>query len=163
MILALDIGSRYVGWAAGSAPAAARFGTYTLPKLDSATLGRSYALFSGWLSDMLTMHKPQSLYFECPFTLKQEVIARSMLFYAGQVEHLAYLREVDCAEVNASSVRSYFLRATPRTRPDGAPLSQDDRIGMECVRRGFTPSDTHQADALALHAFAWADRTRRVA
>lgn len=163
MILACDIGSRYVGWAAGSAPAAVRFGTYTLPPLDSATLGRSYALFSNWLSDMITVHKPASLYFECPFTLKQEVIARSMLFYAGQVEHIAYVREVDCAEVFASSVRSYFLRNTPRTTPAGAPIKPDDRISLECIKRGHTPADAHQADALALFHFALADRTRRAA
>jgi hypothetical protein len=166
MILALDLGSRYVGWAVGNGPADARYGTQELPKLDGANLGRSYALFTAWLADLITVHQPRWLYFEAPApasTFKQEFVVRALLFYVGQTEHVAYIREVDCSEVNANSVRSYFLRTTPRTTPDGAPIKADDRISLECIKRGHTPADTHQADALALFHFALADRTRRAA
>lgn len=154
MILALDIG-RFLGWAAGNpgAPKPAS-GMITLPSFGKIVDngGVDYArfciAFDEAVADLITLHSPSTIYIEAPFRLRDQTYGSAVVWMAIEAEKIAHLRDCGAVNVNVASVRGTVLTGI------NAELKPDDRVNLFCVMQGWAPGSTHQADALALWAFA---------
>lgn len=152
-VLALDIASS-CGWCIGGPGATPRFGTFKVPPaLTPDDLGRRGAAFSNWLSDFVTVDRPNLIAFEAPISsagLTNMQTIRMLYGLAFVAEMIAHIRGIDCEEANLQSVRKYFCGRGNAKKPD---------VISECVNgRGWNIADDHQADAGAVWAYVMAGR-----
>lgn len=151
-ILALDIASR-TGAAVGDASGAPRLLTFGVPPAVDDALGRRFAAFANWLSDLVTVEKPDVLAFEAPLIVggnsgtTRPTSAQTIRLLFGLVsiaELIAYQRDIECWECHIQTVRKFFC---------GDGRAKKDQVIATAVARGWMPADDNQADAAAIWAY----------
>lgn len=110
-------------------------------------LGRAFAAFRQWLSDMLAVYNPDEIWFEAPLPTTNRSISTMRLLMAlpAFAEELSYLRSTPCFEQHRGTICKAILGKGNATK--------GDVLGW-AVRKGHSPQDDNAADALLLLAYA---------
>lgn len=149
-IIALDLASR-LGWATWQPDGTVRHGAHSIARVGAED-GAFFGAYSLWLSDMITVERPESLCFEAPWigpdTAQQT--AYRLMGLAAITDMTAYLREIPrVRQVNNASVRKHFTGVGRAARAEMKRL-----VTRACLQRGWQPIDDNAADALAVLDFA---------
>lgn len=153
-ILALDIASR-TGWAFGRPGEYPLSGSVRLapPGASNGAIGRGMLR---WLTDFITVSKPDILYYEVPLDPRHMgskttfKTARILLGLPFLVETIAEARGIyRLREAGVQDVRKHFC-GTPR------PKDKKAAVLARCRQLRWDPVDDNAADALALWDFACA-------
>lgn len=145
-MLALDLGSQWIGWARGSPGQDPAFGTHRMPEVeqgDIATLMvdlRSLLHRLGHGVELVSYEAPVVVRGNNPFTM------RKVFALGGLVELFCHDQKVECVEAGIGSIRKHFLgKGYAHTSKDvkGAVMAR-------CRMLGWQVKTTHEADALAV-------------
>lgn len=144
VILALDLASK-IGWALGKPGARPKHGAHQLPSTGDE-IGRFAHAFDLWLSDTLTMHKPERVVFEgsvMPGIGKTTpMTVRKLTGLTWHTELVCHRRDVICNEANVSTIKKFWAGSGNAKKPDMIAAAR---------AHGFSVGrDDNQADALAL-------------
>jgi Holliday junction resolvasome RuvABC endonuclease subunit len=144
-LLALDLATR-LGWAFRSAERRVTHGSHKLPE-TAEDVGRFLNAYDLYLNDLITFHGPTIVAYEAPWVGPDthQNTARKLLCLAGHTEFVCRRRQIECREGNIPAVRKHFIGK------GNAKRDEAKRLTMEvCRRRGWSPKNDDEADALAL-------------
>ena len=152
MILALDIGGTYTGWARTDLSC----GTWQAP--PDACHGEILSAWSDWLVLTLDQHPLVALAIEQPVFRTPSNKMRLVLGMTGVAHMEAWCRDIGRAEHMADSVRLWllgFARVSPKAEPSKAARTRlmDKAVRESVLARGFRPDSEHAADAAALLSY----------
>jgi len=138
-ILALDLATK-TGWATGSRPTEITSGVqdFSLQRGDSS--GMRYLRFESWLTDVITLVHPEVIIYEqahqrggAPTEIAYGFITHTLKICAKyQIEHQA---------LHTGTLKKFWT---------GKGNAGKSEMIAECRRRGFSPRDDNEADAIAL-------------
>lgn len=110
-VLALDIATT-TGWACdGPTPGVPVSGTFKTPFAGGEEFGSGFVAFEAWLSDMMSVMRPEVLAFEAPVPRASAhgfQTTRILLGLATIAELVAAQNGVPCFETHIQSVRLHF-------------------------------------------------------
>lgn len=115
--------------------------------------GRTFKYFDEWLSDFVSLVRPDVLVFEAPLNIHNaftsENTVRLLFGLAAIAELVATRYGLQRFEANNATVRKHFLGSA---RGKSADLKL--KTMARCRALGWYPKDHNEADAIALHDYA---------
>jgi Holliday junction resolvasome RuvABC endonuclease subunit len=137
VILALDL-AKSTGWAIGGDEIIS--GTAKFTETDIGELAISFMI---WLESMLDSHLPELVAYEAP-VVKHPHAAKILIGLSWLVILACRERKIPCIPVGNTAVKRHFLG-----RVYGKKVRPYPGI-IEARRRGFDPTTTDEADAIAI-------------
>lgn len=158
IVLSADLGTHTgIAWdgpgdgrrAPGSYPVCS---TWKAPYAEPTDFGLRFFSFYEWLDGVFAVVRPGLFTFETPLVpnsrggrfVSTAATMRLLIGFAGVAEMVATKREVECAEINISTVKK-FLAGNGRA-DKASMMARAKQLGWACA-------DSHQADAAGLFAY----------
>ena len=149
-ILAIDVGTRNVGWAVGSPDEKPRHGIYQVPSYGKK-LGILGADIRAWLTATALAHKPTSIAYEQPIYVPDNNpwTMRKVAGIGFTIEVFGYDNDILVEEMPAPTVRKHFL--APHKVPRESKAIKE-AVVARCRQLGWAPTEgfDDDADAMAL-------------
>lgn len=107
--------------------------------------------FDVWVSDLITLNKPDAIAFEAPLVAvggnvkTNHDTVRFLYGLAAEVERIAYANSIASFEVNVGTVKKQFA---------GSGRAQKSDVMFRARQLGWEVKNEHEADAAALWFFA---------
>lgn len=156
-VLAIDVGSRNLGWAICSPGQNTSYGTYVAPQTGN-DIGLLLADIRGWLSHLLKFRSITDVVFEAPILNPDNdfLIVRKVSAVGGLIELVAYDHNIPVEEKLPGPIRKHFL--APHKVPKKSKEIKD-AVMARCRQLGWPTKTSHEADALALADYTLAVKT----
>jgi len=151
-ILALDIATQ-LGFALERPGQRPIHGSVNLRSVSSHP-GAVYCVLADWLFPLMDLHQPERVIFESPLMIMPErdgkmggnpKTLRRLITMPGVVEMLTCRLDIPVTEAASQTARRFFC---------GSGRADKEAVIAECFRRGLTPQDNNDADALCLLLYA---------
>jgi len=146
-LMALDLANK-AGWATLARPdARPNYGTHKIG-IEGSSLGDFIFAYDEWLNDMITVHKPNCIYYECPIIASRPNIhsALKLIGIAAHTEFVAKKRKIlRIHRPVVSTIKKSFT---------GNGHAKKHHIMNMCKTFGWVPEDDNTADALAVLHYA---------
>jgi Holliday junction resolvasome RuvABC endonuclease subunit len=149
-ILALDLGTQ-TGWALASRDGSITSGSQSFKPQRFEGGGMRFLRFKRWLSDVYTAATIHAVYFE---EVRRHAGVDAAHAYGGFLAHLTAWCEHHNIPYQGVPVGTIKKHATGKGN-----AGKDDMVAAAC-RRGHSPTDDNEADALAI--LHWAIETQEV-
>ncbi len=146
-ILALDLMS-VLGYACRADDGSIHYGTEEFPTPQVSTLGMKFMRFRNWLRRMFEEGKPEVVFFEQVQGFPPKNCGRDSRIYYGFEHHLTAFccaAEMDCQGIPPGTIKKFA------TGNGGA----SKELVIKAIKAlGYNPTDSNQADAIALLLYA---------
>lgn len=145
-ILAIDVGTRNLGWAVGSPQETPSHGVYEVPAYGKK-LGILGADIRAWLTTTCATYKPTGIVYEQPIYVPDNNpwTMRKVAGIGFTIELFSYDTDTPVEEMPAPTVRRHFLGKVPRHTKE-----IKEAVIARCRQLGWKPHMDDDADALAL-------------
>jgi Holliday junction resolvasome RuvABC endonuclease subunit len=155
-LITLDLATS-TGFTDGPAGGEFQFGTFTIPARERENLGGRALDFEKWLLRFFDRGAPVALVvFEQPIMPAKADIRVVRLLYglAFMVELECWRNSTECVEQNLMPVKKFWT---------GNGWASKEQMIEATEQRGFKPSNSHEADAIALRMMTLEVRWPRLA